>query len=157
MPEKYVKWMNFWENLTLLDSSHLEVFLEFFWKFFIFLNLNLNFEFLTGFIPEPARTGLTGNRSNRTGSQRFCEPWMRDKGREFHQRGLMLDRPAGARPGRRAPVASWSAASKIGISGRPVYVLNSIEMERCVQHPMEKYPETRHVAPSASQVGAVTP
>ena len=31
--------------MTPLDSSHLEVFLEFFWKFFIFLNLNLNFEF----------------------------------------------------------------------------------------------------------------
>ena len=30
------KWTNFWENLTLLDSSHLEVFLDFFWKFFSF-------------------------------------------------------------------------------------------------------------------------
>ena len=33
--------MNFWENLTPLDSSHLEVFLG----IFHFLNSNLNFEF----------------------------------------------------------------------------------------------------------------
>ena len=36
MPANYTKWMNFWENLTPLDSSHLELFLEIFWKFFIF-------------------------------------------------------------------------------------------------------------------------
>ena len=36
MSEKYVKRMNFWENLTPLDSSHLEVFLGIFWEFFIF-------------------------------------------------------------------------------------------------------------------------
>ena len=45
MPEKYVKRTIFWENLTPLDSSHLEVFLRIFWEFFIFLNSNLNFEF----------------------------------------------------------------------------------------------------------------
>ena len=45
MPEKYVKRMNFGENLTPLDSLHLEVFLGIFWGFFIFLNSNLNFEF----------------------------------------------------------------------------------------------------------------
>ena len=70
MPEKYVKRTNFWENLTPLDSSHLEVFLGIFWEFFIFLNLNLNFEFGPVWYqpkPEPGRTGLTGNRSNRTG------------------------------------------------------------------------------------------
>ena len=44
-PANYTKWTNFWENLTPLDSSHLEVFLGMFWEFFIFLNLNLNFEF----------------------------------------------------------------------------------------------------------------
>ena len=44
---------------------------------FHFLNLNLNFEFWPiGYWPkpEPVRTGLTGNRSNRTGSHRFGEP-----------------------------------------------------------------------------------
>ena len=56
---------NFWENLTPLDSSHLEVFLEFFRNFSLFFNSNLNFEF--GPVsyrtkPEPGRTGLTGNR-----------------------------------------------------------------------------------------------
>ena len=65
MPEKYVKRMNFGENLTPLDSLHLEVFLG------IFFNSNLNFEF--GPVsyrtePEPVRTG---NRSNRTGYRRF--------------------------------------------------------------------------------------
>ena len=45
MPANYTKWTNFWENLTPLDSSHLEVFLGIFWEFFIFLNSNLNFEF----------------------------------------------------------------------------------------------------------------
>ena len=45
MPEKYVKRTNFLENLTPLDSLHLEVFLEMFLEFFIFFNLNLNFEF----------------------------------------------------------------------------------------------------------------
>ena len=66
--------MNFGEILTPLDLLHLEVFLGFFWEFFIFLNLNLNFEF--GPVsyrtePVPGRTGLTGNRSNRTGYRRF--------------------------------------------------------------------------------------
>ena len=37
MLEKYVKRTNFWENLTPLDSSHLEVFLGIFGEFFIFL------------------------------------------------------------------------------------------------------------------------
>ena len=71
MPEKYVKRTNCWENLTPLDSSHLEVFLGIFWEFFIFLNSNLNFEFRPVWYrpkPEPDRTSLTGNRSNRTGS-----------------------------------------------------------------------------------------
>ena len=45
------------EKMTLLDLSHLEVFLGFFWEFFIFLNSNLNFEF--------------GPVSNRTGYRRF--------------------------------------------------------------------------------------
>ena len=54
MPEKYVKRTNFWENLTPLDSSHLKVFLEFFWEVFIFLNSNLNFKFgPVGYRPEP--------------------------------------------------------------------------------------------------------
>jgi len=38
----------------------------------------LNFEFGPVWYqpkPEPDRTGLTGNRSNRTGSHRFCKPW----------------------------------------------------------------------------------
>ena len=51
MPAKYTKWMIIWKNLTPLDSSQLEVFLEIFWEFFIFLNSNLNFElgrFATG-------------------------------------------------------------------------------------------------------------
>ena len=42
------------------------------------MNLNLNFEFGPVWYrpkPEPVRTGLTGNRSNRTGSHRFCKPW----------------------------------------------------------------------------------
>ena len=42
-----------------------------FLRIFHFLNLNLNFEFWpVGYRskPEPVRTGLTGNRSNRTGS-----------------------------------------------------------------------------------------
>ena len=57
--------------MTPLDSSHLEVFLRI---FFIFLNLNLNFEFGPVWYrskPEPDRTG---NRSNRTGSHRSCKP-----------------------------------------------------------------------------------
>ena len=50
-----------------------------FWEFFIFLNLNLNFEFGPVWYrpkPKPGQTGLTGNRSNRTGSHRFGEPWL---------------------------------------------------------------------------------
>ena len=71
--------MNFWENLTPLDSSHLKVFLGIFWNFFIFLNSNLNFEF--GLIsyrtkPEPVRTGQTGPVTDGlvTGYRRFGEP-----------------------------------------------------------------------------------
>ena len=65
------------EYLKPLDSSQLEVFLGIFWEFFIFLNSNLNFKF--GPVsyrtkPEPVRSGLTGNRSNRTGYRRFGEP-----------------------------------------------------------------------------------
>ena len=87
--------------MTPLDSSHLEVFLEFFWKFFIFLNLNLNFKF--GPVsyrtkPEPVRSGLTGNRSNRTGYRRFGEPCLRQQHRRRVAGGL--GRP-GARPERR--------------------------------------------------------
>ena len=56
--------MNFLENLTPLDSSHLEVFLGIFWDFFsFFLNLDLNFEFGPVWYrskPEPGRSGLTG-------------------------------------------------------------------------------------------------
>ena len=45
---------DFWENLTPLDSSHLEVFLEFFWIFFHFLNSNLNFKFgPVWYLPKP--------------------------------------------------------------------------------------------------------
>jgi len=54
-----------------------------FLRIFHFLNLNLNFEFWpVGYRPkpEPARTGLTGNRSNRTGSHRFGEPWWGETG-----------------------------------------------------------------------------
>ena len=45
---------------------------------FHFFNSNLNFEFGPVWYrpkPEPGRTGLTGNRSNRTSSHRFGEPW----------------------------------------------------------------------------------
>ena len=41
------------------------------------MNSNLNFEFGPVWYrpkPEPGRTNLTGNRSNRTGSHRFCKP-----------------------------------------------------------------------------------
>ena len=72
--------MNIWKNLTPLDSSQFEVFLGFFWNFFIFLNLNLNLEFGPVWYqpkPEPGQTGLTGNRSNRTGSHRLGEPCTR--------------------------------------------------------------------------------
>ena len=51
-----------------------------FLRIFHFLNSNLNFEFWSvGYRPkpEPVRTGLTGNRSNRTGSHRLGEPWNR--------------------------------------------------------------------------------
>ena len=67
MPEKYVKRTIFWENLTSLDSSHLEVFLGIFWEFFNFLNSNLNFKFGPVWYrpkPEPDRTGLTGGFVN---------------------------------------------------------------------------------------------
>ena len=37
MPAKYTKWTNIWKNLTPLDSSQLEVFLEILGIFFIFL------------------------------------------------------------------------------------------------------------------------
>ena len=60
--------------MTPLDSSHLEVFLV----IFHFFNSNLNFEFGPVWYrpkPEPGRTGLTGNRSNRIGSHWFCKPW----------------------------------------------------------------------------------
>ena len=46
---------------------------------FHFLNSNLKFEFWpVGYRPEPEpdRTGLTGNRSNRSGYRRFGEPWL---------------------------------------------------------------------------------
>ena len=59
--------MIFLENLTLLYSSHLKVFLIIFY----FLNSNLNFEFAPVRYrpkPKPDRTDLTGNRSKRTGS-----------------------------------------------------------------------------------------
>ena len=45
---------------------------------FHFLNLNLNFDFGPVWYrtkPEPGRTGLTGNRSNRTGYRRLGKPW----------------------------------------------------------------------------------
>ena len=67
MPEKYVKRTNFLENLTPLDSSHVEVFLGFFWNLFIFLNSNLKFEFgPVWYRPKP--------EPDRTGSHRFCKP-----------------------------------------------------------------------------------
>ena len=78
MPAKYTKWTNIWKNLTLLDSSQLEVFLAIFWKFFIFLNSNLNFKFGPVWNrpkPELVRTGLTGNHGFRTGSGRFFQSW----------------------------------------------------------------------------------
>ena len=65
MPEKYVKWTNFWETLTPLNSSHLEVFLGIFWKFFIF--------WIQIWILNLGRFG-TGPNRNRTGSHRFCKP-----------------------------------------------------------------------------------
>ena len=50
---------------------------RFFWEFFIFLNSNLNFKFGPVWNrpkPEPVRTGLTGNRSFRTGFGRVFFP-----------------------------------------------------------------------------------
>jgi hypothetical protein len=63
--------------LTPLDLSQLEVFLGFFWEFFIFWNSNLNFEF--GPVPnrsvlEPTRTGNTGYGGFRTGFGREKKP-----------------------------------------------------------------------------------
>ena len=74
MPEKYVKRMNFWENLTPLDSSHLEVFLVIFLGIFHFFEFKFEFWIWAGLVPEPDRTGLTGNRSNQIGSHRLGEP-----------------------------------------------------------------------------------
>ena len=68
MPINYTKWTNFWENLTLLDSSHLELFLGIFWEFFIFwiqiwiLNLG---RFGTG--PNRNRTGPVWSVTGQTG------------------------------------------------------------------------------------------
>jgi len=49
--------MNFWENLTPLDLSHLEVFLG----IFHFLNLNLNFEFRPIWYRSKSEPGRTGS------------------------------------------------------------------------------------------------
>ena len=65
--------------MTPLDLSHLEVFLGIFLEFFHFFNFNLNFEFGPVWYrpkPEPVRTGLTGNWSNRTGYRRLGKPWV---------------------------------------------------------------------------------
>ena len=65
MPEKYVKRTNFWENLTLLDSSHLKIFLEFFLGNFHFFEFKFEFWIWAGFVP--AQTGTVPDR--------FGEPW----------------------------------------------------------------------------------
>ena len=69
MPAKYTKWTNIWKNLTPLDSSQLEVFLE----FFSFLNSNLNFKFGSVWnrpVSKLVRTGWTGYRGFETGSKK---------------------------------------------------------------------------------------
>jgi hypothetical protein len=73
MPEKYVKWMNFWENLTPLDTP---------WSIFrnfSFFEFKFEFWIWAGLVP--AQTGTVPDRfdlrSNRTGSYRFCKPWLR--------------------------------------------------------------------------------
>ena len=58
MPEKYVKRMNFGENLTPLDSLHLEVFLGIFWEFFIFFEFKIEFSIWTDLIPAQTKIGL---------------------------------------------------------------------------------------------------
>ena len=58
---------------TIRFVAPLSIFMNFF-RIFHFLNLNLNFKFgpvWYRFKPKPGRIGLTGNRSNRTGSHRF--------------------------------------------------------------------------------------
>ena len=57
MPEKYVKRTNFWENLTSLDSSHLEVFLENFLGIFQFFEFKFEFWIWAGLVPTQTRTG----------------------------------------------------------------------------------------------------
>ena len=47
----------FWENLTPLDSSHLEVFLGIFLGIFHFFNFKFKFWILAGFIPVRTGTG----------------------------------------------------------------------------------------------------
>ena len=52
----------FWENLTPLDSSHLEVFLVIFLGIFHFFEFKFEFWILAGWVPAG-----TGYRSNRSG------------------------------------------------------------------------------------------
>ena len=58
------------------------------------MNSNLNFEFRPVWYrpkPEPGRTNLTGNRSNRTGSHRFCKPWLRQNAAALEQKDKTLE------------------------------------------------------------------
>ena len=92
MPEKYVKRTNFWENLTPLDSSHLEVFLRifsFFWIQIWILNLS---RFGTGsnrnragpVWPVTVHTGLV-NRGDTWG-----RPHPRRAGRPLGERDILF-------------------------------------------------------------------
>ena len=72
MGEKYVKRMNFWENLTPLDSSHLEVFLGFFWEF-SFFEFKFEFWIWAGLIL--ARTETGPDRFDRK-PDRFPPVWL---------------------------------------------------------------------------------
>ena len=60
--------------MTPLDSSHIEVFLGFFWEIFHFLNSNLNFElgpvsYRTK--PEPVRAGSGSGRFQTSPNSKF--------------------------------------------------------------------------------------
>ena len=58
MSANYTKWANCWDNLTSLDSPHLEVFLGIFWKFFSFFEFKFEFWIGAGLIPAQTVTRL---------------------------------------------------------------------------------------------------
>ena len=112
MPEKYVKRTNFWENLTPLGSSHLEVFLGIFWEFFIFSNSNLNFEFGPVWYrpkPELDRTGLPVRGTLP------LRQWARWRGR----RGPEPAPPESSVPSSRVPLPRWGSERPRPVAARP--------------------------------------